>query len=260
MNSTSTITYELLLNWQTGLINQLSTQTIEYISLAVTFILATGGFFSYFTNKNLAKDIKKQEAELVNVKKELQTEIRSELTKSRDEISELTSIIMKDIEVKLTEAETNILKKTQDSNALVLAKVQEEISKAVIEINQKISTVEISQANNIKDVKTVTASIDLIKNDVNSLEIEIGVLKIYKYSKEGQMGAILEPLSMINKLIGTSAAWRIPDLLNSIKEHVQKYSPLDTSTQVKVSETFAKLPSKFDIPKEEILSIIRKDS
>ena len=208
---------------------------LGYLGISVAIL----GIFIYFNFKSLKDALDKQEKSIENLKKEAgkllqDSEEQSEESLKKFQISQkedLTSTLERqkeniDLEIK------NKVKETESS----LLKVIDDVSE-----NKDIKLKEIilsESANRLASLeKNLTATINSLKIELNKITTEtntsmsglnLGIknikrdikeLKIYKYSKEGQMGAIIGSISLLKEDIDEKR-WSILRSLESLSKEI----------------------------------------
>ena len=202
------ITSRDLLDWQLGLINQLSVYTLAYLGVAVAVVLALGGAFYLFTLRPFEKELERQAGEIKDAKENLRQAFETQLNQIRA-------------------------------------------------VETKISGLEVTQANNGKDIESAKSREKIIEGKFKDTDLRLREIETRNYSQEGKMGSILIPLRTIKELVGTANEWRIPPWLDTLKKEITGAN-LSAETKIQITESLSSLPSKYQIPKDEILKLIAK--
>ncbi|MFA6353574.1 MAG: hypothetical protein WCW93_01440 [Candidatus Paceibacterota bacterium] len=191
---------------------------LGYLGISVAILGVLGVVFVYFNLNPLKETLSKQEKKI----EDLKTEAHDLLNQSKEQ-SEKT---LDDFKINQSNMVTSIFKqqkneidletknKIQESYTILLEKI-ESISE---DKDTKLKEIIISEANNsLANLdKDLTAKISAMKEDIlkevkaintgfkariKELDEKIKELQVYKYSKEGQMGAIIYSIELLENAI-----------------------------------------------------------
>ncbi|MFA5954472.1 MAG: hypothetical protein WC817_03000 [Patescibacteria group bacterium] len=191
---------------------------LGYLGISVAILGALGGVFVYFNLNPLKENLSKQEKKIEDLKAEAhslldESKVQSEKTLEDFAISQFdkTSLLLKQ---QKNEIDLETKNKIQDSHSLLSDKI-ENISESK---DLKLKEIILSESNNnlaildknltlkisttkedvLKEIKLVNAGINAKIKELSEKVIE---LQVYKYSKEGQMGAIIYSIELLENAI-----------------------------------------------------------
>ncbi|OGM94189.1 hypothetical protein A2524_00750 [Candidatus Wolfebacteria bacterium RIFOXYD12_FULL_48_21] len=220
---TSTIiTGETLLDWQLEWSRHLSTQSVEYLGIAIGVITLLGGGFYFFSLRPLEKGLDEQEKQIENQKKEVERLIKEEIEKAKKDIKAL------------------VVESTVKDISIAVSQSRESIEKELNGIRTKLSSLDITRAEQSKEVQSIKKDQGATKTYLRDVDFRLRDLEIYKYSKEGQMGAIYVAIETIKKAIGTLEDWRIPYLLDSLEKEIDGLT-LDFDIKNKIGDILSSI-------------------
>ena len=215
--ATTTISPIDLINFSQG-IAQLN---LGYLGISVAILGVLGGVFVYFNIKPLKETLEKQERAIEELKKEAQGLLVMSAEQSEKALenfkvnqSKLLTVSFEQQEEKLGLEMTN---KIQEIDKVLSDKI-ENISESK---DLKLREIILSETNNRLAIlgKELTSKITAIKEDIakeasqnksvivglkaaiKELNEEVKELQVYKYSKEGKMGAIIISIDLLEKAI-----------------------------------------------------------
>lgn len=268
--STSTINTIDLINFS----KDIAQLNLGYLGISVAILGVLGGVFVYFNIKPLKDTLDRQESTINDLKKEahdllsesgMQTQRILEEFKA-DELSSLTSSIKQqkeniNLEVtnKIQGVESSLLEKTDSVSdekdtklkEIILSEVTNRLSVLEKNLNSTITTSKIESNEKILQQEQV---ISVIKSSVKDAERDIKELKVYKYSKENQMGAIIYSIDLLKEDINEKR-WSIINSLERLKGEIEGRI-LDQEYISRIEEQLARLENE---PKYAVITTgIRK--
>ncbi len=273
-STTQLVSYQDLIQWQLNLINQLSTNSIEYIGIAVTLILFLGGVFYLFTLRPFEKELERQALDIKNAKDSLKSLIENESKSLKNEIEktvfnfdEKSDTLLKKAEISFMEKATSQISvaasllredatKISAENASSLSKTKEDLIEEIRVVDAKIAKLDTTITTQTKTVENVLSTQTKQESTNRDLDLRLRVVETYRFSKENLMGSITVPINTIDSLIGTKDAWRIPKWLETLKESVTGVL-LKADQKSNIVKVLDKLPAEHTITKNEIISILQ---
>ncbi|HAS80560.1 TPA: hypothetical protein DCS02_00805 [Candidatus Nomurabacteria bacterium] len=194
-----------------------------YLGISVSAILVLAGIllgvFYFFNLKPLQEKITKQDDKMESQEKETTRVLKDTEEKNGKSLKDfeqkyekhLNEILVKNNEKIILEnknifaaTEKSILEKIENVSEGKDIKLKEIIFSEVINkiaILEKILTFNIVNAKNDsnKNLVELNKTIAELKSNIKEIKREIKILNIYKYSKEGQMGAIIDSMDVLRE-------------------------------------------------------------
>ncbi len=249
--ATTTISAIDLINFSQG-IAQLN---LGYLTISVAILGIMGGVFVYFNFKPLKDALEKQEGAIEELKKEAQGLLslaseQSEKTLTEFKINQsklLTATfeqqeekIKLEITNKIQEAESNLSDKIEIISENKDIKLREII---LSETNNRLAISEkelVSQINKLKEslareISQAKSESERLESSLKELDEEVKELQVYKYSKEGKMGAIIISIDLLKASIDKYSGYK--------KEYGTSYKQPDTTGE-SFDETFGTKPKR----------------
>lgn len=247
--STFAITPEKLFDWQLQLMNQLSSQALQYIGLAITIVLALVAMLYFFTLRPFNKELERQAKDIKDARISIQETIEKELTQIKKEMEGLSSSLRGEALNILKEAEKKILTRAREENFVSVVKAREELMKRIV-------NVQMAQSSSGKDLRILKDAKKKLENSLEDIEIDLHDVRAFVLSAEGKMGAFLVPLRALEKVIGTRNEYQIPYVLDRLKKGLEGIE-LRIEDEARISEVLKKLPEKYTPTKEKILAVVK---
>jgi F0F1-type ATP synthase membrane subunit b/b' len=219
MNSLSTTTISAidLINFSQS-IAQLN---LGYLGISVAILGVLGGVFVYFNIKPLRDTLEKQERVIEELKKEAQNLLVLSAEQSKKSLEDFKVEQSKSLVADMERQEEKLKIETINKIQEVEKKLSEEIESKSEEKDIKLREIILSEANNraANLEKEITASITAVKESmakevseagsvtfklkasIKELDKNIKELQIYKYSKEGQRGAVIVSIELLTSAI-----------------------------------------------------------
>lgn len=215
--STSTISIIDLI----GFSQQIAQLNLGYLGISVAILGVLGGVFVYFNIKPLKDSLDKQEKSLEELRKEARNllnlsgeQLQNGLESFKFSQDESVSAILKQQEEKLDLETTNKIQKTEKLLVEKIGSVSEEKDvklKEIVfsEVTNRSSLLEKSLTSQITTTKeAINKELAEAKQKLISLEARlkesdemIKELQVYKFSKEGQMGAIIYSIELFRDAV-----------------------------------------------------------
>ena len=193
-----------------------------YLGISVVILGVLGGVFVYFNIKPLKETLEKQEKTIEELRKQAQGLLTLSAEQSEKALqdfaagqSKLLTIALEQQEGKLNlqtinkiqEIEKIIsdkIEKISESKDLklkdfILAEVSSRSAHLEKETTSKITSVKEDLAKEVSALKSKDAG---LKTTINAVDEKVKELQVYKYSKEGQMGAIIVSIDLLKEAIG----------------------------------------------------------
>ncbi len=214
MISTSTISALDLLN----ISKDVAQLNLGYLGISVGIIGVLGGIFVYFNLNPLKEKLNKQEEKIEN----LRTEARDLLNQSKDQVEKTlneftinqSKKVISVIKRQKNEMDLETKNKIQVAQAFLLDRI-ENISESkdlklkeivLAETSNQLATLEKNLNSNIsltkeEILKQIKLTGDGFRMIIKELNKKIKELQVYKFSKEGQMGAIIISIELLEDSI-----------------------------------------------------------
>ncbi|MCX6754282.1 MAG: hypothetical protein NTU81_00430 [Candidatus Nomurabacteria bacterium] len=191
---------------------------LGYLGISVAILGVLGGVFIYFNIKPLKEALDKQEIKIDDLKKEAHDLLDQSKEQSDKTLEEFKSnqldTLDKIFKQQKNEIDLETKNKIQESQNILSDKI-ENISE---DKDKKIKEIILSETNNniSKLDKDLTLNINTLKEGVSTeikslnsdLKLKIKILgekikelQVYRYSKEGQMGAIIYSIELLEDAI-----------------------------------------------------------
>jgi|GEM_PF-3288235 F0F1-type ATP synthase membrane subunit b/b' len=268
--ATSTISVIDLIN----LSKDVAQLNLGYLGVSVAILGVLGGVFIYFNIKPLKDTLDKQEKTIEDLKKEAYSLLSQSgeqtdktLSNFRSEQSVALSSVLKqqketvDLEVanKIKESESFLIEKIESVSDNKDTKLKETILSevtnrlAVLEKNLT-SALGASKGDSDKRFLQVDQSISGLKSNVKDAQRDIKELKVYKFSQEDKMGAIIYSIELLKEDIDENR-WSILNSLERLQGEIDG-KVVEPEYVAKIEEQLARLK---DSPKYNvIIKAIRK--
>ena len=223
------------------LTEMLAMLNLGYLGISVTIMALVGAAFYFFSIKPLKDTIDQQKQTLENLKKEVKsTSIESQKKFERD---------LQSFEEKQTEETTSLVKQKND---LLASSIKAQIAIFEKEVSEKIDSVTEKKDDELKVIilseidnrlrvleKSLNTEINKTKDVLNKqilsqketleslnkitkkLKRRIKELEVYRYSKEGQMGAIYGLIELLKESIDEKIDWRITKNLEALEKEIK---------------------------------------
>lgn len=223
--STSTINVIDLINFS----KDIAQLNLGYLGISVAILGVLGGVFIYFNIKPLKDALDKQENTINDLKKEAGDLLSQSGTQTQktlddfksDQSTELSSTLKQqkeniDLEVanKIKEVESSLLEKIGSISDSKDVKLKEII---LSEVTNRLAVVEKNLTSMINASKEDIVG---LKSTIKDVQRDVKELKVYKYSKENQMGAIIGSIELLKEDIDTNR-WSILNSLERLKGEIK---------------------------------------
>lgn len=235
MEATSTDLIKLL-EFQRDLVDQVITYNLGYLGIAVGIIVALGGAFYLFNFRPLKDALSKQESELgeqaqllKDTEENLRKETLSRLDDATDKVASLQETnkqeILSLVEEKLIESEAlvsreieaSMRRETKSIKEQLLIEMKNLLLTSESELKEQINTLD---KQLVQEAGSLDIKISSLKNKMDDVNRRIRELEVYKYSKEGQMGAIYGLVDLLNEAITNKEGWRINRYLDLLRKEI----------------------------------------
>lgn len=216
MVPTSTSAIDLI-NFSQG-IAQLN---LGYLGISVLILGFLGGVFAYFNIKPLKDALEKQERTIEELKKEAQGLLTLSAEQSEKTLKDFrahqSKLLIATFEQqnerlkletanKIQEVEkilsTKIEKTSEDKDIklreIILSEAKNHSATLEKELTLRITTVKESITKEVSQIKSVNTS---LKSSIKKLDEKVKELQVYKYHKEGQMGAIILSIELLKDAV-----------------------------------------------------------
>lgn len=276
ITSTSTINAIDLIN----LSKDVAQLNLGYLGISVTILTVLGGVFIYFNIKPLKDALDKQESIISNLRKEanellVQSGIQTQEALDDFKItqtSSVTSIISQqkentDLEIinKIQSVESSLTEKIESISDNKDSKLKEIILSeminklAILEKNLTLA-INTSKENYDKKVIELEQTVAGVKSNVRDTQRDIKELKVYKYSKENQMGAVIYSIELLKEDIDEKR-WSILNSLQRLKGEIDG-NILETEYIARIEEQLARIKDepKYKVIIEEIRKVYLKNN
>lgn len=268
MVATSTINTAELIN----LTQSIAQLNLGYLGISVAILGLLGGVFIYFNIKPLKDALDKQETTINDLKKEadnlleeskLQTESKLNEFQSEQSVSLLASLLQQKEKInletrnQLQETERGLLEKIDLISENKDIKLREIIISEITNRNavlEKNLTVLIKSAADEADKRFLQLEqlIAVLKSNLRDAQRDIKELKVYKFSKENKMGAVIYSIELLKEDIDEKR-WSILNSLERLKGEIQG---MDISAKyvAEIEEQLARIKddSKYRVISEQI--------
>lgn len=218
---------------------EIATLNLGYLTVSVTIIAILGGIFVYFNIKPLKEGLDKQEGKIDDLKKEAigllnessvqvnnilekyksdqSLEIKKVLDlqketidlEVRNEIQELRGDLLEKIEI-ITDSKDENLMKTLVSEITIKLSVLEKTLTTLFKTEKEELVLKIKKGEEL---------LRSLQSDLKDAQRDIVELKIYKYSKENQMGAIINSIDLVKQDIDEKS-WRLLGSLERLEKEI----------------------------------------
>ena len=274
--STSTINAIDLINFS----KDIAQLNMGYLGISVAILGVLGGLFVYFNIKPLKDALDKQENTISDLKKEahdLLSESDAQTQKTLEEFktnqsSSLTLTLRQQKEIvdlgvtnKIQGVENSLLEKidlvSEDKDTklkeIILSEVTNRLSVLEKNLNLIIGNSKIESDKKILQQEQVISG---MKSNVKDAQRDIKELKVYKFSKENKMGAIIYSIELLKEDIDENR-WSILNSLEKLKGEVEGHI-LEQEYISKIEEQLARLRSdpKYAVITNQIRKIYSEES
>ena len=248
--ATTTLSIADLLNFSQG-IAQLN---LGYLGISVAILGGLGGVFVYFNIKPLKDGLVKQEKSLEQLRKEAHELLGLAKKQSNETIESFRITQAEEMSAALGRQEEKIALETTNKIQEIEKTLVEKIGEVSEAKDVKLKTIILSEANNLsasleksltstitttketttKEISELKQQMATIKSLLKNAEENIKELQVYKFSKEGQMGAIIYSVDLLKDAIdeflqfkkagaGDIYDWKVKNRLHETKKHVTGY-------------------------------------
>jgi len=231
------------------LVERVATLNLGYLSVSVVILALLGGAFYLFNIRPLKETLDRQEKVLTDLKEEVEenlssskNELKGDLKNFEEKhtknisflIGQKNEKLISDIQTRIVTFEKEFSEKIdvvagkKDSNLkkVLLSDVGDQLRTLEKSLSTEINNTKIALEKKISSVETIHASLDEYIKDLKRRVKELGV---YKYSKEGQMGAIYGLIELLGEDISEDS-WQIEDTLENLEKEI-KGVKLDASAR-----------------------------
>ncbi len=257
-----------------GLIENIATLNLGYLTIAVTILIFLGGAFYLFNFKPLKDTLERQGDIVTDLEKEVKEnlssskkEIREELNIFKDEqIKNIINIfeqksdkLFSNIRTEIVNFEKEFTQKfdsfAEEKDTNLKTVILAEISNKVRELEKSLNlTIDTSKTEIKKDVIFLKSSIVSVQDDLKEIKRKARELEVFKYSLKGQMGAIYGSIDLLKDAIDENS-WRIDSSLEDLYKEIIDYK-LEGEVITRIEEQLIRLNDK---PKyTPLVSKIRK--
>lgn len=218
------------------LVEKVASLNLGYLGISVTIITLLGGAFYLFNFRPLKDTIEKQEERSRKTEKEIENKFLELQDKQQSGFDDISSKIDTQVDEQIVEFKSaeevlrkdiyQILKEQTDKNTALQETNKQEIS--IITKNQILASekVILEKVNDIEkkligEVSRIDKSINSLTNNINDIKRRVKQLEVYKYSKEGKMGAIYGLIDLLKEDIDAKIDWRIIDDLENLEKNIK---------------------------------------
>jgi vacuolar-type H+-ATPase subunit H len=242
---------------------------LGYLGISVAILGVLGGVFVYFNIRPIQEKLIDQEKAIEDLKKEA----RELLDKSKSQSEK----VVEDFKVSFEKYVDSILNREHENISLEITKAISETEKGLLE---KIDTVSENKDIKLREIivseavnelgaleKKLTAmtvslegtlgkktadldqKIDRAKSSISEIQRDIKELKVYKFSKEGQMGAIIYSIQLLKQDIEDNNSSRIVGSLERLSKEIED-TTLEAHYVSQIEEQLARIENE---PKYKVL-------
>lgn len=270
LTSPSTISAIDLINFS----KDIAQLNLGYLGISVAVLAALGGVFYYFNIRPLKETLEKQEKMIQELKQKAQDLLALSAEQSDDKLenfkvdqSESLNLAFEQQEEKLRleminkiqEIESRLSDRIEEVSESKDAKLREIIlfeagsysDKLEKELTSKITAM---KEDMINEASLSAATFITLKAAIKVLDEKVKELQVYKYSKEGQMGAIIFSIDLLKYSIDdylslkekspdsdpTIFGWKVEYRLNELMREIGA-TALDNKYIVKIDEQLIRL-------------------
>lgn len=232
---------------------------LGYLGISVAILGVLGGVFIYFNIKPLKDALDKQEKTI--------NDLREEANKLLEKSKEQSNEALENFKKNQTSALSTLLKEQYDKTILETEKRSADFENAFLEKidnivenkDVKLKEVILSDTNNLlgklekslsaalgdskkeleKQIADINKTINLLKAENKDFKRDLKKLKVYRYSQEGKMGAIIYSIELLKEDINEKS-WEIPTSLENLAKQI-KDTKLDADYITQIEEQLARI-------------------
>lgn len=214
--------------------------TLGTLALIFLGLISVNLYFNISANKREINKIKEDAEQLtksliaaasLEISNKNTEAIKTEIARTRGEITNITTSLIKTSEANLTE-KTNVAtqREIEKSAANISNIIKNEILTLRTEIDKRLET-------SAKEIALAIAPIKELSEKIAELEIDVKELKVYKYSQQGKMGAIIGQIELLEYDI-KNRPWNLKYRLPEIEKELEG-APLNVADASKLKKLLA---------------------
>ncbi len=245
-----------------SLVNNVAALNLGYLGICVTILALLGGATYIFNIKPFKEALEKQEGTLLSLKEEVEANLSSSKAEIKSDLSDFekrqtntvksvleqdNEKLTSDIQARIANFERDLIQKIDtvsgEKDTSLKVVLLAEVGNQIRDLEKALtSVISINKANSEKESSTLKSEIASLKEDLKDTKRRTKELEVYKFSKEGRMGAIYGAIELLKEAIDEDS-WRIESYLETLNKEIDGIN-LETNVVTKIEEQLTRLSTK----------------